>query len=302
LDPELTAAFVRDGPGLLEEIEALDVWQAVLEVEPSPKETIGEHRLDDVARAFGDLVDLKTPFTSGHAAGVAELAEGAARALRLSEPEAVALRRASLLHDLGRAGVPNGTWERTGALTGTDWELVRLHAYHSERILGRSPSLAPLASTAGMHHERQDGSGYHRQARSATIPMAARVLAAADVYQALTQERPYRPARSAETAAQLLSMEAHAGRLDKEAVDAVLTAAGRSTRGRRRGWPCGLTDREVEVLRLVARGCSTRDIARQLVISPKTADHHVQHVYAKIGVSTRASATMFALEHDLLRA
>lgn len=300
LDPALTAALVAQGPQLLEEISVADAWRAVLEAEPSPRDVIPERRLDEVARAFGDMVDLKTVFTPGHAAGVAELAEGAARELRLNEPDARAIKRAALLHDLGRAGVPNGIWERAGPLATADWERVRLHAYHTERILARSPSLAPLAAIAGQHHERQDGSGYHRQARSASIPLAARVLAAADVYQALTQDRPHRPARSAGAAADCLVAEARAGRLDHDAVGAVLTAAGHTGRAPRHSWPCGLSEREVEVLRLLARGCSTREIGRQLVISAKTADHHVQHVYTKIGVTTRASATMFALEHDLL--
>jgi HD-GYP domain-containing protein (c-di-GMP phosphodiesterase class II)/DNA-binding CsgD family transcriptional regulator len=302
LDPELTAAFIKHGPSLLEEIAEADVWQAVLEAEPAPRGVIPGHRVDEVARAFGDMVDLKTTFTPGHAAGVAELAEGAARWLKLSETEVVALRRAAFLHDLGRAGVPNGVWERPGPLTRADWERVRLHAYYSERILARSPSLAPLAAVAGMHHERLDASGYHRQLHAASIPTAARVLAAADVYQALTQNRPHRPARSPEAAADHLVAEARVGRLEREAVHAVLGAAGHPVRGHRRTWPCGLSDREVEVLRLMARGCSTRDIANQLVISPKTADHHLQHAYGKIGVSTRASATMFVLEHDLLHA
>jgi DNA-binding NarL/FixJ family response regulator len=153
-----------------------------------------------------------------------------------------------------------------------------------------------------MHHERQDGSGYHRQASSTAVPVAARLLAAADTYQALTQDRPHRPSRSADEAAGLLAAEARAHRLDQEAVEAVLAAAGQRTPPARRTWPCDLTDREVEVLRLVARGLSTRDVAQALVISPKTADHHIQHVYTKVGVSTRAAATLFALEHDLLRA
>jgi HD-GYP domain-containing protein (c-di-GMP phosphodiesterase class II)/DNA-binding CsgD family transcriptional regulator len=301
LDPALTRAFVRHGPELLEEMACADLWQVVLEAEPSPHETVAEHRVDTIASTFGDLVDLKTPFTPGHASGVANLAERAARQLKLGEPAVVALRRAALLHDVGRAGVPNSAWERPGPLTTTDWEQVRLHAYHSERILSRSVALAPLATVAGMHHERQDGSGYHRQIRLAAIPLQVRLLAASDVYQALTQERPHRHAYSTEAAADRLIDEARRGRLDQQAVDAVLAAAGHRVRGPRPIWPRGLSDREIEVLRLVARGSSTREIARELVISPKTADHHVQHVYAKIGVSTRASATLFALEHDLLR-
>ena len=301
LDPVVTRAFLQDGPKLVDEIAGLDLWQAALDAEPSPHETVAEHRLDTIASAFGDLVDLKTPFTPGHASGVADLAEGAARELELGEQAVATVRRAALLHDVGRAGVPNSAWERTGPLTNADWEQVRLHAYHTERILSRSPALAPLATLAGMHHERQDGSGYHRQVRSSAIPMPARALAAADVYQALTQDRPHRRAYSAEAAASHLTEEGKAGRLDRQAVDAVLAAAGQRARTTRRTWPGGLSEREVEVLRLVARGRSTREIARELVISPKTADHHVQHIYSKIAVSTRASATLFALEHDLLR-
>jgi putative nucleotidyltransferase with HDIG domain len=300
LDPALTDAFLRCGRQLVTELSEGDVWRTVLECEAPPHQVVDEHDLDSMASAFGDLVDLKTPFTPGHSAGVAHLAGAAAQQLRLSDPAAV--KRAGLLHDIGRAGVPNGIWERPGPLTGADWEQVRLHAYHTERILSRSPALAPLALIAGMHHERQDGSGYHRQASSAAVPMAARVLAAADTYQALTRDRPYRPARSADEAAGVLAADARARRLDHEAVEAVLAAAGQRTPTARRTWPCDLTDREVEVLRLVARGLSTREVAQELVISPKTADHHIQHVYTKVGVSTRAAATLFALEHDLLRA
>jgi HD-GYP domain-containing protein (c-di-GMP phosphodiesterase class II)/DNA-binding CsgD family transcriptional regulator len=301
LDPWVTRAFLQRGPELLQDMSGVDLWQAVLEAEPSPHETVGEHGFDNIARAFGDLVDLKTPYMSGHASGVAELAEGAARHLKLEDPAVAVVRHAALLHDIGRAGVTNSAWERPGQLTNADWEQVRLHAYHSERILSRSPALAPLAVVAGMHHERQDGSGYHRQVRSTAIPLQARVVAASDVYQALTQDRPHRPAYSAESAADRLTEEARQGRLDQQVVEAVLTTAGHERHSPRGTWPAGLSNREVEVLRLVARGCSTREIARKLVISPKTADHHVQHVYAKIAVSTRASATLFALEHDLLR-
>jgi DNA-binding NarL/FixJ family response regulator len=205
------------------------------------------------------------------------------------------------LHDLGRIGVPNGIWDKPGPLTTAEWEQVRLHSYHSERILSRSSALAPLASLAGMHHERQDGSGYYRQATAATIPNGARVLAAADAYQAMTQERPYRPALTRSAAAEQLRSEAARGRLDPDAVRAILEAAGHAfTRRTRPAWPAGLSDREVQVLRLVARGYSNREMARLLYISPKTVGHHIQHIYAKIGVSTRAAAAMFAMEHRLV--
>jgi HD-GYP domain-containing protein (c-di-GMP phosphodiesterase class II)/DNA-binding CsgD family transcriptional regulator len=299
LDPSIADTFLRYGRELLVEITSVDASVAVVEAEPEPHRWIAEPRLDEVARAFADLVDLKSPFMHGHSVGVSELAEAAAANLSLTEDEVVCVRRAGLLHDLGRTGVPNGIWDKPGPLTATEWEQVRLHPYHSERILSRSSALAPLASLAGMHHERQDGSGYYRQATAAMIPSGARVLAAADVYQAMTQDRPHRPPLTPSVAAEQLNSEATRGRLDAEAVRAVLEVTGHPPV--RLTWPAGLSDREVQVLRLVARGHSNREIARLLWISPKTAGHHVQHIYAKIGVSTRAAAAMFAMEHDLVR-
>jgi HD-GYP domain-containing protein (c-di-GMP phosphodiesterase class II) len=299
LDPSIAEAFVRYGRVLLAEVTSIEASVAVIEAEPEPRRWIAEPRLDEVARAFADLVDLKSPFMHGHSVGVSEFAEAAAVNLGLTETEVVCIRRASLLHDLGRTGVPNGIWDKPGPLTATEWEQVRLHPYHSERILSRSSALAPLASLAGMHHERQDGSGYYRQVRAAMIPSGARVLAAADAYQAMTQERPHRPALTPDAAAEQLNSEAAHGRLDAEAVRAVLEVSGHSPA--RLAWPAGLSDREVQVLRLVARGCSNREMARLLWISPKTVDHHVQHIYTKIGVSTRAAAAMFAMEHDIIR-
>ena len=299
LDPSIAEAFVRCGRELLTEITSSDASVAVIEAEPEPCRRVSEPRLEEVARAFADMIDLKSPFTHGHSVGVAELAEAAAADLGLAQNEVVSVRRAGLLHDLGRTGVPNGIWDKPGPLTETEWEQVRLHPYHSERILSRSSALAPLAPLAGMHHERQDGSGYHRQATAAMIPNGARLLAAADAYQAMTQERPHRPALTPQAAAEQLSFEAARGRLDAEAVRAVLETAGHPPP--RLTWPAGLSDREIQVLRLVARGHSNREIGRLLWISPKTAGHHVQHIYAKIGVSTRAAAAMFAMEHDLIR-
>jgi DNA-binding NarL/FixJ family response regulator len=132
--------------------------------------------------------------------------------------------------------------------------------------------------------------------------MPVRVLAAADAYHAMTQDRPHRAAHPPAQAAARLRQQSRAGRFDPDATDAVLTAAGHDDGPRvRRAWPAGLSGREVEVLALVARGLSNREIARRLVISHRTAEHHVQHIYAKIGGSSRAAAALFAMEHDLLR-
>jgi DNA-binding CsgD family transcriptional regulator len=181
----------------------------------------------------------------------------------------------------------------------SELEQVRLHAYHTERVLRRAGSLSAAGMLAGLHHERLDGSGYHRAANASTLSPAARILAAADAFAAMTEARAYRPALPAEQAAQVLQSEGDAGRFEREAVRAVLEAAGQSKRGRRRDWPAGLSDREVEVLGLLARGLSMKEIAQRLVVSPKTIDHHVQHIYTKVDVRTRPAARVFAIEHGL---
>ncbi|MDP8932191.1 MAG: LuxR C-terminal-related transcriptional regulator [Actinomycetota bacterium] len=165
-------------------------------------------------------------------------------------------------------------------------------------MLAPSPFLSRLAPIASFHHERLDGSGYHRGVAAPGLTRAARVLAAADVYQAVTEPRPHRGALPREDAAALLGQEASAGRLDREAVRVVLEAAGEPVPPMQR--PVGLTEREVEVVALVARGLLTKQIARALEISAKTADRHIQHAYRKMGVSTRASAALFAMEHGLV--
>ena len=300
-DPSVVEAFARHGADLLRANDTVDPWQAVLEVEPAPVRRIRSGELDRVARCFADMVDLKSTYTLGHSSGTSELAELAGRAIGLDDPAVGDLRRAALLHDLGRVGVSSGIWDKPGALTRSELEQVRLHPYHTERILACSPVLAPLGRIAGLHHERLDGSGYHHGLAAAAIPIEARVLAAADTFQTLTQDRPHRAAHPPERAAERLAEGARAGRFDTDSVRAVVEAAGEQPAPVRGNWPSGLSDREVEVLRLVAKGLSNQEVAQTLVISRRTAEHHVQHVYAKIGTSTRAAAALYAMEHDLLR-
>jgi DNA-binding CsgD family transcriptional regulator len=154
---------------------------------------------------------------------------------------------------------------------------------------------------AGMHHERLDGSGYHRGSSRAELPGPARVLAAADAYQAMTEPRPHRPPLAGANAAVELESMVRSGQLDREAVESVLNAAGQHPTRSRSSWPADLTDREIEVLRLICRGQTNKQVASALTVSPSTVDHHVRHIYHKAGVRTRAGATLFALEHDLLR-
>ena len=299
LDPAIVEVLIANAPALLEEADAGDPRQHLLEVEPRPVLSIAEPALPGVAAAFADVADLKSPYTHGHSTGVARIAVAAGENLGLDASEVRRLEVAALLHDLGRVGISDAIWEKPGPLNSLEQEQVRLHPYHSERILAASASFRPLATLAGMHHEHLDASGYPRGCRASEIPMPARVLAAADAYQAMTQRRPHRDALSADRAADELSGESRGGRLDADAIAAVLQAVGRP-RAIPKVRPSGLSDREIEVLRLVAEGCSNRELAGRLYISPRTAEHHIQHVYAKIGVSSRAGAALFAMEHDLL--
>jgi putative nucleotidyltransferase with HDIG domain len=277
-------------------VAAPSVWEPFLAAEPEPFTTIDPARIGQVAEAFAHFVDVKSPFTLGHSTGVARLASAAAEALGLAAEE---IRIAALLHDLGRVSVPNGIWDKPGPLNPAERERVRRHAYETERILSHTPLLARHAEVAGLHHERPDGSGYHRGVSK--TPKAARVLAAADAYQAMTEERAYRRARPPGEAAKVLADEARAGRHDREAVEAVLAVAGQRTAGRLRGaWPAGLSEREVEVLRLLARGLSNKEIGARLFISARTVQHHVAHVYGKTGIATRAAAAVYAVENDLV--
>jgi HD-GYP domain-containing protein (c-di-GMP phosphodiesterase class II) len=301
LDPAVVAAFATNAIELVEDTRAGDPRERLLEREPEPVAERTEEQLREVAAAFGHVADLKLPALHGHSAGVASLASGAARRLRLDARGAATLEIAALLHDIGRLAVTNVIWEKPGSLTAAEWEQVRMHAYHSERILATSQSLEQVAPIAGMHHERLDGSGYHRGCRGRDQPTTVRILEAADSFHAMTQVRPHREALTPEQAADQLGREARAGLLDSDCVAAVLEEAGQSRPGRRRDLrPAGLSERELDVVRLVAEGCSNPEIANRLVISRRTAEHHVQHVYAKLGVSSRAAVALFALEHDLL--
>jgi HD-GYP domain-containing protein (c-di-GMP phosphodiesterase class II)/DNA-binding CsgD family transcriptional regulator len=296
-DPTVVDAFAEAGPGVLAALNGSDEWDAALAAEPGPVSTVAAENLDALLAAFADFADLKSPWIRGHSRRVASLAAAAGRLAGLDEARCTGLRRAGLVHDLGRVAVENGIWDRPGPLTSAEWERVRLHPYYTERILARCGSLATLVEPASSHHERVDGSGYHRSLPATALSRDDRILAAADVYTALGADRPHRPAHSDDVAARLL--ESDRG-LDPDAVACVLAAAGRADAQPPPRWPALLTDREVEVLRLIARGRSNREVAARLVLSPKTVGRHVENLYRKIGVSSRAAAAVFAMEHRLL--
>lgn len=297
-DPDVATLLADNATQIMDLEPDRSAWEATLACEPSPGLVLEGDAIDAALGAMGDFADLASPYLVGHCSGVAELATAAAQRCRLAPAVVVTIRRAALVHDLGRVAVPVRIWQKAGPLTADEWERVRLHAYHTERVLHPSPFLAALMPVATFHHERLDGSGYHRGTPASGCGFSARLLAAADAFHAMTEVRPYRAALSPGQAAETLSQEASAGRLDPDAVLAVLSAAGQRVPRLRR--PRGLTEREGEVVGLLARGLQTKQVARALGISVKTADSHIQHAYRKMGVSTRAGAALFAMQHGLV--
>jgi HD-GYP domain-containing protein (c-di-GMP phosphodiesterase class II)/DNA-binding CsgD family transcriptional regulator len=304
-DPELADLFVAHGTDWFEPLDKVEPWDAVLDLEPEPHRTLEGDELDAALTIAADFIDLKSPYMAGHSRRCAQLAADAAGLLGSTDDEIATLRRATLLHELGTTAVPNSILDKPVPLTRAEIDRVQLHPMLTEQMLGRSPALAALNPVAAAHHEKADGSGYHKGLKAHATDRAARILAAADIYVGLTTERADRPAFSADSAAtELRGLVSH-GVLEYNTAEAVLMADGHpeaSTKTRPRlQHPGGLTRREVEVLNLAAKGLTTQQIADRLFISPKTADHHIQHVYTKIGVSTRAAAALWAVQNDVIQ-
>jgi len=298
-DPELVDGFCAHAGELLATIDELDGWDTLIGGHRVlGRELVGEE-LDQALEAFADYADIKSPFTLGHSRGVAQLAAAAAATIGLPSDDVVLVRRAALVHDVGVIGVSAGILDKAGRLTEAERERIRTHPYLTARTFSKPPELAAIGQLAAMHHERMDGSGYPSGLTAAGLPMAARVIAAADVYHALLEPRPHRAAWAPDTARQVLAAEVTDGRLDGDAVRAVLDAAGHQVR-RQASHAGELTAREVEVLVLLARGKTKKQIAHELTISAKTVNAHTEHIYAKLGVSSRGGAALFAMRHGLI--
>ena len=298
-DPELVDRFCARAGELLPSIDALDGWDTLIGGHDALERELTGEELDEVLEAFADYADVKSPFTLGHSRGVAQLAAAAAAAMGLPRDDVVLVRRAALVHDIGVIGVSAGILDKAGRLTAAEHERIRTHPYLTARTFAKPPALAAIGQLAAMHHERLDGSGYPSGLTADSIPMTARVLAAADVYHALLEPRPHRAVWTRDAARELLAAEVTDGRLEGAAVRAVLDAAGHRVR-RPVGHAGGLTAREVEVLVMLARGMTKKQIAQELTISAKTVNAHAEHIYTKLGVRSRGAAALYAMRHGLI--
>ncbi|HEX8945901.1 MAG TPA: HD domain-containing phosphohydrolase [Gemmatimonadaceae bacterium] len=303
-DPALVDVFLAHGSEWFARLAKTEPWDAVIALEPQPGRVLDGERLDNALLMAADFIDLKSPYMGGHSRRCAQLVTNAARVLGFSEDAVTTLRRAALVHDFGTTAVPNSIWDKPGSLTRAEFDRVELHPMLTEQMLRRSAGLAALNAVASAHHEKSDGSGYHKRVRGDAVDPAAALLAATEVYVGMTTERADRPAFSTEDAATELSRLASSGVLEPRSIRAVLVAAGHGEPAarpvRRAKHPGGLSRREVDVLRLAAKGLTTREIGERLFISTKTADHHIQHVYTKIGVSTRAAAALWAMQNAVV--
>ena len=298
-DPAVADLFCSVARDVLKDPATEDDWNAVIAGDPALQRCLTEAELDQALEAIADFTDLRSPSRAGHSRNVARLASQAAMNAGLPLADVVAVRRAALLHDMGLHGISASILDKPAPLSASESERMRMHSYYTERMLARPPMLARLGAIASLTHERCDGSGYHRRLTAPAIPATGRILAAACAFCAMTEPRSYRPPLSAKQATAELRGDVREGKLDSAAVDAVLAAAGQS-QGKRRTGPAGLTPREVEVLVLIARGASSRQVARALNIAPKTAGTYIERIYSKTGASTRSTATLFAMQHGLL--
>jgi HD-GYP domain-containing protein (c-di-GMP phosphodiesterase class II)/DNA-binding CsgD family transcriptional regulator len=298
-DPDVVDAFCPVASDIIGTSDGDLDWNALIADNRALQRSLTEAELDNALEAIADFTDLRSPPRAGHSRCTAELAARAATCAGLPEPDVTMVRRAALVHDIGLHALPATILNKPGPLSASETERMRMHAYYTERMLAGPGQLARIGAVASLTNERCDGSGYHRGLAGAAIPVTGRLLAAACAYCAMIEPRPWRPALTAKEATEELRAEVRAGRLDASAVDAVLEGAGQP-RGKRRSGPAGLTPREIEVLTLIARGASTRQVAQRLSITPKTAETHIERIYTKTGASTRSTATLFAMQHGLL--
>ncbi|MBI2171839.1 MAG: HD domain-containing protein [Chloroflexi bacterium] len=298
LDPGVANALCKVAArDVLLESQEEDLWPTVLALEPRP--TREAESLDAICEALADFIDLKSPDVTAHSRATAALAEAVARIMGLPAEERVLVRRAALVHDLGLVAVPTQLLSKTR--TPMEEERHRTHPYYTHHILSRVPALRDIASVAAMHHERLDGTGYHLGLRATDLPLAGRILAVADAYQEVQAQRSPPGSRDGKSALEVVQLEAGQG-LDAHCVAALALALEslKEQRAPRGAYPVGLTEREVDVLRLAAQALTVREMAKQLVVSEATVRHHLEHIYDKLDVSSRAGAVLFAAENGLL--
>ncbi|MCC5815221.1 MAG: HD domain-containing protein [Leptospira sp.] len=255
---------------------------------------------EKIAEVFGKMVDLKSQFTVNHSSQVCELAIKIAESLSLDENEMDSLKLAAYLKDLGMLSIPNQIIESKSSLKISEKESIRLHPYTTMRILSPTNLPTAVSEIAGTHHERLDGSGYHRSLKDSGISKSSRVLAVADQIVAMRSNRSYRKAFSETELKKEIYKDVKDGKLCKNTVDAGLESLGYYIKKSKPKNSFGLTEREIEVLQKISQGLTNPEIAKEFKLSPRTIQHHSIHIYNKMGVSSRAGATLLAIQNGII--
>ena len=296
LDPDVTKALasLAGRASVWTKLAAPDLWSTILELEPESRRLhLDATALEDVALALADFVDLKSPEAAAHSRATSALAEAIAARLGLPVEDTSRVRRAALIHDIGQVAVPRFALRKTQPRSPLAEARLRLHPELSERILASGAAFRDVAPIVGMHHERLDGEGYPRRLTAPQLPITARLVAVADWY--LERE-----ADGSNDAPAALRQEQGRG-LDGDCVDALLAELGATAATKRpKRAASELSEREVEVLRLAAKELTIKQIAKLLFVSAHTARHHLENIYKKIDVSSRAGAVLYAMERGLL--
>jgi putative nucleotidyltransferase with HDIG domain len=187
--------------------------QALQKKKPKSRE-IQYNDLEIIGEVFADLIDRKSPYTASHSTGVAEISEQLAKKVGLSLEICNKIKISGLLHDIGKMAIPNAILDKPGKLTPQEYELIQSHSYYTEKILNEIPAMEDIKIWSSMHHEKLDGSGYHNSTPGEIIPLEARIIAMADIYHALTDDRPYRKGLDKEQALEIIKVDCEKGKLD----------------------------------------------------------------------------------------
>ncbi len=299
-EAELADVLLNNPNALMDGLDDETDRRSILSMEPQPHAGMDEADREEAYLAIADMIDMRMPHTMGHCRAVGALAEAATRHMKLPAADIRHVRWAAYVHDLGELAVPVATWLKPKPFAEREIDEMRLHPYHGERALAALDGDGnDVASLVLRHHERLNGTGYHRKVTGSDLSPAARVLAAAEAYQSAREARPHRPRLSDTAAAAKLRDAVRSGALCADATAAVLASAGQASHRDKSSRLSGLSAREIEVLRHILAGDTAKSAAEKLGIAPKTAANHIQNLYSKIGVSTRAGAALFAVENGL---
>ena len=298
-DPDVADTMLKLGarPRFWEPLSAESVYEQMMSTRPrSVFDSLTAGQADVVCELLADFADAKCRRTWNHSREVARIGVEIADAMGFGAGERWGLRRAGLVHDIGKAAVPVGILEKGDYLSEAESQRFRTHPHYTEVVLERVGPLHQLASVAAAHHEHLDGNGYHRGLSSGNLDTAARVLAVADRY--VLQRAGEQDEDRILAALKLLAGPV----LDPECIDGLNKAIGKGGAApvRPAASHGNLSERELEVLRLVAEGATAREVAGKLVISRKTAEHHLEHVYNKLGVTSKTAAAVYAVTNGLI--